>query len=44
MKNIENTPDRLLNDRRREAVTVVVDILHPPGYRATKEIASPEPA
>jgi hypothetical protein len=36
--------DRLLNDRRREAVTVVVDILHPPGYRATNEIASPEPA
>src|SRR5580700_9200217 len=37
-------PDRLLNDRRREAITVVVDFLHPPGYRATKEIASPEPA
>ena len=37
-------PDRLLNDRRREAITVVVDSLHPPGYRATTGIASPEPA
>src|SRR6202021_885569 len=37
-------PDRLLNDRGWEAVTVVVGILHPPGYRATNEIASPEPA
>ena len=36
--------DRLLNDRRREAITVVVDFLHPPGYRATKEVASSEPA
>jgi hypothetical protein len=37
-------PDRLLNDRRREAIAVVVDFLHPPGYRATKAITSPEPA
>ncbi len=27
-----------------EAITVVVDFLHPPGYRATKEITCPEPA
>jgi hypothetical protein len=37
-------PDHLLNDRRREAITVLVDFLNHPGYRATKEITSPEPA
>src|SRR4029077_576524 len=37
-------PDRLLNDCRREAITVVVDFRHSSGYRAAKQIASPEPA
>jgi hypothetical protein len=36
-------PDRLMNDLRREPISVVADFLHRPGYRAAKEIASPKP-
>ena len=31
-------------DRAYGRETVVIDFLHPPSYRATKEIGSPEPA
>ena len=37
-------PDCLLNDLGREPIPAVADFLHPLGYRAAKEIASPKRA
>src|SRR5271165_1955320 len=39
----EVEPYRLVNDLRRETISVVADFLHPLGYSATGQTASPTP-